>query len=222
MVNNELFFELLIEGGFDPITAQRTGKSDPGVNFEFKEIDVDAQIKRENHTSVLWLQNMMKHDEMRERIGMIVDDTYVDDYHIDMVEIPLAEASKAITGPEGGASPNSPAKGSAGSKNNPANKTGNRGGPKIKKAWDELGSTVESLATRGDWDGAYAAVKVYYSESVAPNADRRSGELVALLSRVEQNNTSFVSMVTNIRGVFKALATREEMLQRIGDSKENL
>ena len=132
-INNELIFELMIEGGFDPLSAQKLGKQDPTVYFEFREIDVDAQIKRNNHVSVMWLQNMITHDQMRTMIGMVPDPTKIGLYHLDMVELPITEASKAITGPEGGANPNSPAKGTAGSTNNPANKSGNRGGPKISR-----------------------------------------------------------------------------------------
>lgn len=214
MINNELFFELLIEGGFDPITAQRTGKADPGVRFEFKEIDVDAQIKRQNHTSVLWLQNMIKHDEMREKIGEIVDDAHFEEYHIDMVEVPLAEISKAQTGPDGGASPSSPAKGTSGSKNNPANQKGNRGGPKMATSWEELAMMVEARAVRGEWQEAYSAVKEFYVNSGAQSADRRASEIITLLSRIEQHITSRTETINQVRGIFKALAAREEMLAR--------
>lgn len=129
VINNHIFFELLIEGGFDPLTAQRTGKTNPEVIFEFKEIDVDAQIKRDNHAGVKWLQNEITHDELREELGYPVDPNYVGVYHIDAVSIPLSSVGKSD---EGGENANSPAKGTSGSTNNPANQTGNRGGPKVK------------------------------------------------------------------------------------------
>lgn len=202
-INNDIFFELLIEGGFDPITAQRTGKADPGVLFEFKEIDVDAQIKRENHDSVLWLQNMLTHSEMRERLGMVVDPNHQDEYHIDMIELPLAEASKAVTGPEGGANPNSPAKGSAGSKNNPANQKGNRGGPKVK-AWDDLASTVEAMAIDGDWDDIYSVINEFYRGRDASWL-KHHDDLQFLIERAQVTGYEGVSIVPWIRGAFKTL-----------------
>jgi hypothetical protein len=134
-VNEYIIFELLLEGGFDPLGISGDSQM---VSLEFKEINVDAQIKRENHISVLWLQNMITHGQMRTMMGLEVDPNYQDMYHIDMVELVLAESKGASTGPEGGANPQSPAKGSAGSKNNPANKSGNRGGPKVKAFADPL------------------------------------------------------------------------------------
>jgi hypothetical protein len=140
VLNTQIIFELLIEGGYDPLSAQKYKKDDPSVAFEFKEINIDAQIKRENHISTLWAQNQITHGEMRAMLGQPVDPDHAEEYHMEMVELPSIELSKSLTGPTGGDNPLSPAKGSGPSKDNPANQKGNRGGPKIKaaKAEDQI------------------------------------------------------------------------------------
>jgi hypothetical protein len=130
-ISGEIIYELLLEGGFVPFNPSG---DDSMCYFEFKEIDLESRVKLENHISVLWLQNMITHGQMREMLGQDVDQEHAEKYHIDMVELPLTEASKAMTGPEGGSNPNSPAKGTSGSKNNPSNQKGNRGAPKMKAA----------------------------------------------------------------------------------------
>ena len=56
--------ELLLEGGFDPITNR-----DDVVHFKFNEIDVDTKIAIENAVVQLWLNDLMTHDEARIGIG---------------------------------------------------------------------------------------------------------------------------------------------------------
>jgi hypothetical protein len=56
--------ELLLEGGFDPITNH-----DDAVHFKFNEIDIDTKIALENATIQLWLNDLVTHDEARISIG---------------------------------------------------------------------------------------------------------------------------------------------------------
>lgn len=130
LITDRIFFEMLLEGGFDPIGINGDSQN---VRLEFREIDVDALIKRQNHVGVLWVQNQIKHGEMREELGYEVDPETADLYHYQMVELELAKAKATA----GGENPNSPAKGAGPSKNNPANGKGNRGGPKMTKAYLE-------------------------------------------------------------------------------------
>jgi hypothetical protein len=145
----EIIFELLLEGGFAPFNP--TG-DDQMVFFEFKEIDLESRVKLENHISVLWLQNMITHGQMREMLGLDVDPVHKEEYHLDMVEITLTELSGSLTGPEGGTNPNSPAKGTAGSKDNPANQKGNRGAPKIKKSSYNFDAAISNILNNKEED----------------------------------------------------------------------
>ena len=144
-ISMEILFELLLEGGYSPFNATA---DDQMVIFEFKEIDLEARVKIENHISVLWLQNMITHGEMREMMGQDVDPENKDNYHIDMVEIPLTQASGNIS--SAGDNPNSPAKGTAGSKNNPSNQKGNRGAPKMKSSYNFKGTLNNILSLSED------------------------------------------------------------------------
>lgn len=204
-INNQIFFELLIEGGLDPLSAQKQGKNDPTVFFEFKEIDVEAQIKRENHTSVLWLQNMLTHAEMRTRIGMIVDPEEAEKYHIDMVELPLTEASKAM---QAGANPNSPAKGTSGSSNNPANQRGNRGGPKMSRSsWEELEERVVDAVSHNDEE----AVKELLYVNEGPVARELKLLINHAIDTTEENDSIRIPLVrASFRALDHKIAVQEE------------
>ena len=69
MVRLNLFNELLFEGGFDPISnPMETGNSDR-CYFKFKEIDVDTQVKKENHVIQKYVSNLITLDEARIELG---------------------------------------------------------------------------------------------------------------------------------------------------------
>jgi hypothetical protein len=69
MVQLNVFSELLYEGGFDPIiTPSRAGISDRCI-FKFKEIDVDTQVKRENHEIQKYSNNVQTLPETRLALG---------------------------------------------------------------------------------------------------------------------------------------------------------
>lgn len=57
--------ELLFEGGFDPVV-----NPDDEVVFAFHEIQLDAKIKKENHATQLFTQNVITHEELRAQIGL--------------------------------------------------------------------------------------------------------------------------------------------------------
>lgn len=67
-IQRHIFYELLLEAGFDPIL-----NSEDRVTLEFNEIDFDAQIKRENHVAFKWDHAMITWPEMRRKIGEEVD-----------------------------------------------------------------------------------------------------------------------------------------------------
>lgn len=63
-ITYDIIWDLLIEGGFNPIFDERDR-----VFWEFNEVDIDRKIKEETHTSLLWTQNLLTLDEARELLG---------------------------------------------------------------------------------------------------------------------------------------------------------
>jgi hypothetical protein len=59
----------LMEGSFN-LKYGELGLSDSRVVIEFKEIDTDSMIKRENQALAIWVQDGITHDELRERLGL--------------------------------------------------------------------------------------------------------------------------------------------------------
>lgn len=57
--------ELLFEGGYDPVL-----NVDDEVRFTFNEVAYDAKIKKENHLTQLFTQNVITHEEMRMMMGL--------------------------------------------------------------------------------------------------------------------------------------------------------
>lgn len=69
-----LFNALLEEGGFDPSgSANMRDEDSDACYFDFNEIDIDTQIKKENHTVDLFNKNALTLEEMRERLKVPVE-----------------------------------------------------------------------------------------------------------------------------------------------------
>lgn len=94
-VNFFIINELLREGGYEPLLNPRHA-----VYFKFREIDVDMQIKLENHAVYKYITNTITEDEMRAELGKqpITDRSRL---FYNLVTIPVAQA----TGKNQGASP---------------------------------------------------------------------------------------------------------------------
>lgn len=65
-INSEIINELLLESTF----GEDVLEEDNIVRLKFKEIDVDAQIKKEAHSAQLFTQDVIDHDEARSRMGL--------------------------------------------------------------------------------------------------------------------------------------------------------
>ena len=63
-IENCVFNEILLEGGFNPIFTP-----DDWVSFEFNEINLDTKVKMENHELVKFQDNAITFEEMRRAIG---------------------------------------------------------------------------------------------------------------------------------------------------------
>lgn len=95
-VDEFMIKELLMEGGFDSVINPQDN-----VDFVFKEIDIDAKIKAENHAVFLYEHNAFTEDEMRTKLGRepITDRGLM---HLELVTIPTIKAKDVATGtPEG-------------------------------------------------------------------------------------------------------------------------
>lgn len=69
MMRLNIFNELLFEGGFDPITNPTESDISDRCFFKFKEIDVDTQVKKENHIIQKYVNNLITLDEARLALG---------------------------------------------------------------------------------------------------------------------------------------------------------
>lgn len=63
-LENCVFNELLLEGGFNPIF-----NPDDWVSFEFNEINLDTKVKMENHEILKYQSNAITFEEMRRSLG---------------------------------------------------------------------------------------------------------------------------------------------------------
>jgi hypothetical protein len=81
-----VFFELLYEGGFDPLNDE-----DDFVKIEFAEVDVDMKIKKENHYTQLYVQNVISIDEVRDMCGLLkLSEKEEEGLYVNKVSIPTA------------------------------------------------------------------------------------------------------------------------------------
>ena len=79
----DLFRELLLDGGYQDI--------DDEIEFKFPEIDVETQIKQENHIVSKWQNNLITRSEARNE--MDYENTIADeDTFLRLVDIPKIEA----------------------------------------------------------------------------------------------------------------------------------
>lgn len=112
-----VFDELLIEGGYDPISDENK------IEIKFGVVDNEERTKLENQTIQLFLNKLITETEARKRLGMSPgldeEDTYFKKY-----EEPLASL-KNINQEKNGAEEKS------NSVSNPENQHGKRGNPKL-------------------------------------------------------------------------------------------
>ena len=63
-IENCVFNELLLEGGFNPIFTP-----DDWVSFEFNEVNLDTKVKMENHEILKFQSNAITFEELRRSLG---------------------------------------------------------------------------------------------------------------------------------------------------------
>lgn len=117
MVRLGIFNELLIEADFDPFLAH--GKTLDTCFFAFNEIDVDTQVKKENHYIQQWISDAVTFEELRLLLKRPVDADRQELYTaISNRELapPEAPGKPVLPGGKGGSSSSSPASPSAAKK----------------------------------------------------------------------------------------------------------
>lgn len=155
-VNQFIVKELLMEGGFDPIL-----NPDDAVSFTFKEIDIDAKIKAENHAIYKYEHNAISEDEMRELLGRdpIEDGDQRTKMHLQVITLATMEASAALSPTSTDNSADSATKSSdktkkeTDNKNKPTNQSGTKTSPKkeshevhyIEKYKDAIHNELDTL-----------------------------------------------------------------------------
>lgn len=141
MITYQMIYELLTEGGFDPIINQ-----DDMVEFRFQEIDLAAKMAEQNHIVQLFTQNSITHEEMRTLLKMdaVADE---DRLYFNMITIPVGAAGKEAqaslsAGNNAGAN-----------KNQPTNQHGKKSSSESKNSSD--------LVQNGFKNRYYSFVKIF-------------------------------------------------------------
>lgn len=103
-IQNNLFNELLLEGGFNPILNE----SDI-IYFVFNEINLETKVKVENHYLNQYQGNAITFEELRQELGRRADNISLDDVYANAVtqknKMDLVWAGKGMLTPDGTASP---------------------------------------------------------------------------------------------------------------------
>lgn len=162
MIRLHIFNELLFEGGFDPVKNPYESDISDRCYFKFAEIDVDTQVKKENHVIQKYVNSVISLKEARSELGI--------DPEVDVNELfsgiqssiqkelidAQQQASQANQQPAGDTSDKQePAKPGqrnlpsnrrgVGNASRPQNQNGRNTSPNIKRSDPNWIATVESL-----------------------------------------------------------------------------
>jgi len=93
-LNQFLFIPLLLEGGFELNTAE----DEDLVKMEFKDPDIDRQVKIENQAIQLWQNDIITYDEVRQAAGRdpLTEEERKETY-TNQVKLPEAERMNELT-----------------------------------------------------------------------------------------------------------------------------
>lgn len=98
-IRDQLFVELLLEGGYDPINNEQDI-----VTFDFNEINLDTKVKMENHEMLKWQSSCVPFEEMRLNLGLRSDNVDEERLYFNLVEknTAIAEIQAKNSGAAGG------------------------------------------------------------------------------------------------------------------------
>lgn len=153
-IENYMLIELLLEGGFDPITNEHDF-----VNFIFNEISLETKIKVENHELAKFQANMTTFSEARHEIGLRSDSVNFEELYNNLItnasaieqidakadsEIKVAKATSKLNPPQ-----------ASGTKT----VSGVKGNGKQKRATNGSNGTIKSINTPKNQHGT-TSVKI--------------------------------------------------------------
>lgn len=161
MIRLNIFNELLFEGGFDPtLNPHLSGESDR-CYFKFKEIDVDTQVKKENHIIQKFVNNTITLSEVRMALGLSseVNDTELYAGLQARIQIDIAGAQAEISSKNPPEPKNTDGQKSAppgqrnlpnsrkgpGNNSRPQNQNGRKASPSIKRNDNKFLTVIENL-----------------------------------------------------------------------------
>lgn len=200
-VDEFIIKELLMEGGFDPVL-----NPDDDVDFVFKEIDIDAKIKKENHIVFLYEHNIITEDEARQMLGLdpITDRSKM---HMNLVSIPKSNQKE-----EGSPETNN--------KNQPQNQHGKKTSPKATKTSVEQKPIHNNVISKiNQWIDEIADI-AYNTESqdvIVEKAMQIQNHIIDLLqSRYEKAQVNLV-----VVSIFKDFETQIKRLLGISHGVES-
>ena len=171
--------ELLMEGGFDPVL-----NPEDDVDFVFKEIDIDAKIKVENHAIFQYEHNAITEDEMRALLGRdpITDRSKM---YMNLVTIPTAQAKGANTNTEPGTK-------DANNRNKPTNQHGTKPSPKSKENSDSFFKTKYLTEMQEVFDASHEAVTQWIENYLADSSSTSVEELSKRIHSMEEELVSIM------------------------------
>jgi len=146
--NSKIIYELLLEGGFDPIT-----KPENAVYLRFREIDLQSKMAEQNHLVQLFTQNAITHEQLRLGLGYEpVTEEEENRLYFRMITIPTAlETSKDSIAIKMQQAANN----AGANKNHPTNQYGTRPSAKTE-------SMVESVVPVTSIGSLYASFAKHY------------------------------------------------------------
>lgn len=208
-IEQQMFVEMLQEGGFDPI-----GNAEDIVRFKFEEINLETRIKKETHALNLFQGNLVPFSEARVRIGK---DAEVDqnELYMNMIVTPhdlaVAQAKGVGTGTSGAATTSQR---TTAAKAQPSNQHGTTS-MKVKESVD-ITEEMSEKTKQHRAEFRHKFEKVYEKWQAARNDIIDNGEIPSIILPVardgiikEFKNKATVEMAL---GVEKALADSKRSL----------
>jgi len=156
MVRVFIFNEILLEGGFDPVTNPYEDSVSDRCYFKFNEIDVDTQVKKETHTIQKFVNSIITLPEARNELGIDMEFDEEQLFHAlqasNQIKIQSAaqamqtsaSSDKQASAPKGQSNLPNKRRG-PGNTMRPANQQGRKTSPDIKRTDAALLSAVENL-----------------------------------------------------------------------------
>lgn len=205
--------ELLLEGGFNPIL-----NPDDKVEWTWGEIELDAQVKMENHAADLYTKNAITFSELRKQLKrkpLTADEEK--DLYLYRVQIPLAENKASQTSDSVGRSAQPDM-----NKDQPANQHGKRKSPKVsssisplvKAALNNYSKLAHTISNEPNSKEYWPHFISYYSNMIelTTNQSKRL-ELFSLFERIHRSliNTRGLTP-SKIYGQFESLRSQLERI----------